>query len=564
MSNTASHFSSYIAYFLVYAGFYFYLSFKFGDIHTKNDKVSVEKHVNVKKIHLIESSQVSVRTEQISTIGYATSISTSPAPVSTSSVGLSRVKTSDSTTISDINSCYSESSYSSKITSANQEIKSCGLGLIDCKDFTISKSNLVHIPVETYRKVILNEFDQTDAKMTKVTISADSCEQGGFIGLKIEPKTSMGKSKEYGGDYFLARLTKFKEGPIKEGPMKNGSNKKLSNTVIPIELITTKNRKNYTIYTGEIPCFLPGNFKLTVNLIRSSETQELVRRVMAGYHQKSRIFQCWLRGSEQPQQCGSGVSFLKKAEMMNFSVCATNKVPGREFYVKTRGKFDLDFKNLEKIEDCKRFLKEGFVESKDSFLDVLKKGGVSLLSERQFEKLVYKNFIEVKKRVDPEQHSPVTKGLKGYYDDSNGELKWVTHKLQKKSLIETVRNKIVVISSDSLGRQIWEGIIKNRDYITQGNCKKVATWDFLGLNEFHKICSAKGYWEPQKHYCSKTNTTVYYSLHGPPYHTSHLTKCASMLHYSSEILERMIENEWVGSEYRVVLQKNVRKMFVSG
>ena len=76
MSNTASHFSSYIAYFLVYAGFYFYLSFKFGDIHTKNDKVSVEKHVNVKKIHLIESSQVSVTTEQISTIGYATSIST--------------------------------------------------------------------------------------------------------------------------------------------------------------------------------------------------------------------------------------------------------------------------------------------------------------------------------------------------------------------------------------------------------------------------------------------------------------------------------------------------------
>ena len=187
---------------------------------------------------------------------------------------------------------------------------------------------MVNIPVQDFYRAVRNENHYTNPDKTEYILDKQRCAVGQFIMLEIRPKDSFGNRKNYLGDYFNVRL------------VQKGDKKKYQKMM----LLETKQITASNTYLAKIPCFMVGQFTVEVHMIRAAETQEMVRRTMAGTRQKHRIWSCSVCCPRHKVYCGPGPIFLQ--ENRGIPVCAVDKTPGMEFFVRAIPNNKLEEKNV--------------------------------------------------------------------------------------------------------------------------------------------------------------------------------------------------------------------------
>ena len=78
----------------------------------------------------------------------------------------------------------------------------------ECRDFIETETSWPSIPSDVYKTVIGHEDEYTSPTASEYILESDTCEAGQTIRLSIVSRNSRGERKSYGGDYWLARLTK--------------------------------------------------------------------------------------------------------------------------------------------------------------------------------------------------------------------------------------------------------------------------------------------------------------------------------------------------------------------
>ena len=448
--------------------------------------------------------------------------------------------------------------------SLESEIADCGSGLIDCKDFDISKTTLVNIPYSVFKNVVTSESKHTNVSTTKYYLSSTKCKLGEYLDLKIYPRDSVNKPKTYLGDYFNVRLIR----PDQDFHF---------NFSIAAKIDLRKNHTDNS-YFAKVPCFESGKLTLQVHFIRSSETQETIKRVMAGFRQKNRIWYCgnsefgplYRSGIKNKIFCGPGPLFIFEAK--NESICAVDKTSGQEFFEidkrQKRGSRTTEYQNISDIPMCAGKNVLGTWINPGHQIHTVLKSVIPFDAQNEFyEYLGFEKEIEVKAEDNStnltifeqieilKMHFKI-KDTSGFYKSSlssskfDDKLQWYTKFWQpsNNNILEQFRDKKIVMVGDSLIRKSLEQLILNSD------CQKGENWNFLGLNKMKKYCKhnwANGRF-PKQYHCRKTNTSIYSLHHGQPFHLSPTNNpCQSSLIHVSDLIDRMIEHKWVGEEFSI-------------
>ena len=205
-----------------------------------------------------------------------------------------------------------------------QETIACAKGTYECTDFDETKTSWPSIPSDKYKQIIGNWMEYTSAQASEYLLQKAYCNVGGNFMINIKSKNSKGERKTYGGDFWLARLTKRNESTY----VKLKVTEEAFGTYIP-GVMQDGDDGTYSI---EIPCVEPGDFTIQIFLIRTSEAQEATKRAMAGIHPKSRAFKGKVNGGESTM-CGpmlqnfvkeikqnSRIFFLKKFNFTHFLI----------------------------------------------------------------------------------------------------------------------------------------------------------------------------------------------------------------------------------------------------
>ena len=222
------------------------------------------------------------------------------------------------------------------ISNITHEILECITGSTDCTNQPIAESNLVKIPTKIYQKVIFDKSLHTNYTKTKVVTNTTNCKVGEKIGITIIPHDSNGNSKLCHGDKFLVRMVGEKD--------RYGWNH-----IIPVKIEHFYNEEGQVQYDGAIECLKPGEFTIQVYFFRTSENQELIRRLTNGVHIHELKYDCGMVDPIPPSpviqnstdwtsngkminaNCGPGLNFI--SAHLGRHLCAYDKRPGKEWYV---------------------------------------------------------------------------------------------------------------------------------------------------------------------------------------------------------------------------------------
>ena len=430
------------------------------------------------------------------------------------------------------------------------ETITCVNATYQCLDYPESSTDWPDVPYETYQQIIGNKLRYTSPDKSEFKIINECSENSNKIEILIISKNALSEPKNYGGDFWLGRMTLAEFSNYTKYGMADDS----YDTYFPPEKYIDHKNGSYSITfdCNHEKMEETLNYQVQIFLIRHSESISATIKAMAGLNPKSRVFRGTV-GTEKVGKCGPLLpeKILDDAPVKD-NFCVINDVPGREWVCQKPSSGN-----------CGNLTWLGFDSRDWNMGDKLK----NFQLDEVYEDLAFshdfkiiKSSIETATTTKTKETATITNAINpnGYWYKK----KWYTPNLEphhlKVSKRTMLKNKIFIILGDSLSAQFMTEFKSNiekyqRDVLRLGKgkfkCEK-QEYGFLGIIKGEKCPANPGPWAPNIFTCKGTNTTFVRLPHGMPIHKD---GCVETAQYTGDMLEQMVKNGWIGPEYILLM-----------